>query len=112
MRSLKTLQYSTVAVTLSTGTNRFFLSGVEVLGENGWWSLKCSKLPSLDELDSIALNFRTSYKYQDSLEAEISPVEGSRKKNPNVTEAAGALKEKKRFVLLPIQDILNPSKFN
>ncbi|PRD26051.1 UNVERIFIED_CONTAM: Cysteine-rich protein 2-binding protein [Trichonephila clavipes] len=90
--------YCTVAGTLSTGANRFFLSGFKVLGENGWWSLKQSKLPSLDELDSIALNFRTSRKDQIPLEAEISPVEGSRKKNPNFAEAAGALKEKKACV--------------
>ncbi|GFS67085.1 cysteine-rich protein 2-binding protein [Nephila pilipes] len=90
--------HGTVAGALSTGANRFFVSGVEVLGENGWWSLKSNKLPSIDELDSIALSIKASRKRQ-APEAEISPViEGSRRKNQNVVEAAVALKEKKASI--------------
>ncbi|GFU28246.1 cysteine-rich protein 2-binding protein [Nephila pilipes] len=91
--------HGTVAGALSTGANRFFVSGVEVLGENGWWSLKSSKLPSLDELDSVALTMKASRKRQAPSEAEVSSVvEGSRKKNQNVVEAAVALKEKKASI--------------
>ncbi|GFR06483.1 cysteine-rich protein 2-binding protein [Trichonephila clavata] len=91
--------HGTVAGALSTGANRYFMSGMEVLGENGWWSLKSSKLPSLDELDSIALSIKASRKRQVPFEAEISPVvEGSRKKNQNAIEAAVALKEKKASI--------------
>ncbi|GFY48008.1 cysteine-rich protein 2-binding protein [Trichonephila inaurata madagascariensis] len=90
--------HGTVAGALSTGANRFFVSGVEVLGENGWWSLKSSKLPSLDELNSIAMSIRATRKRQ-APETEISPiVEGTRKKNQNVIEAAVALKEKKASI--------------
>ncbi|GFY23047.1 cysteine-rich protein 2-binding protein [Trichonephila clavipes] len=91
--------HGTVAGALSSGANRFFVSGMEVLGENGWWSLKSNKLPSLDELDSVALSIKASRKRQVPSEAEISPIiEGSRKKNQNVIEAAVALKEKKASI--------------
>lgn len=93
--------HGTVAGALSTGANRFFISGMEVLGETGWWSLKSSRLPTLEELESISMNIKTSRKRGPSTEIEDSPVvvEGSRKKHQNVVEAAVALKEKKIDVI-------------
>lgn len=91
--------HGTVAGSLSTGANRFFVSGMEVLSETGWWSLKSSRLPTLEELEAITLNMKANRKRQAPAEAEALPVlEGSRKKHQNVVEAAVALKEKKTGV--------------
>ncbi|GBL97620.1 Cysteine-rich protein 2-binding protein [Araneus ventricosus] len=100
---------STVAGTLSIFSNKsvssihdtkhiFFVSGMEVLGENGWWSLKSSKLPSIEELDSKA-----NPKRQNQSETERPIVEGSRKKNGNVVEAAVAFKEKEASISCDIK---------
>ncbi|GBM29230.1 Cysteine-rich protein 2-binding protein [Araneus ventricosus] len=95
--------HGTVAGALSNFSNRCFVSGMEVLGETGWWSLKSSKLPSIGELDSLALSNKAYRKRQNQSETESPVVEGSRKKNQNVVEAAVALKEKKASIACDIK---------
>ncbi|XP_035231045.1 cysteine-rich protein 2-binding protein-like [Stegodyphus dumicola] len=92
--------HGTVAGSLSTGANRYFVSGMEVLGETGWWSLKSSKLPSVEEIESVTLNIKPNRKRKTMQELTSAPVvEGSRKKNQNIVEAAVALKEKKACIV-------------
>ncbi|XP_054710670.1 cysteine-rich protein 2-binding protein-like [Uloborus diversus] len=99
--------HGTVAGCLSTGANRFFVSGVELLKETGWWALKSSQLPSLEELDSVIVNIKPSRKRKTAEMIDSSPIiEGTRKKNSNVVEAAVALKEKK----ICLMDTPKPSK--
>lgn len=89
--------HGTVAGCLSNGANRFFVSGVEVLGESGWWTLKSSKLPTLAEVESSSMNTKLPRKRK--IEESLPIVEGSRRKNSNILEAALSLKEKKACIL-------------
>lgn len=87
----------TVAGCLSNGANRFFLTGHELFGENGWWTLKSQVLPSPEEVEAVNNYVKPNRKRKkDDL---IPIVEGSRRKNSNILEAALSLKEKKASVV-------------
>lgn len=89
--------HGTIAGCLSNGANRFFLSGHEVFGENGWWTLKSQVLPSLEEVETVPNHMKPTRKRKSE---EINHIiEGSRKRNSNVLEAALSLKEKKASIV-------------
>ena len=87
----------TVAGCLSNGASRFFLSGHEVFGENGWWTLKSQTLPTLEEVETVPKSMKPSRKRRNEDISTI--VEGSRRKNSNILEAALSLKEKKTSIV-------------
>lgn len=86
--------HGTVAGCLSA--SGIFLSGSEVLGESGWWTLKYQTLPTISEIEAAALP-KPNRKRKTNAVASI--IEGSRKRNSNVIEAALSLKEKKTNIV-------------
>lgn len=87
----------TVAGCLSNGASKYFMSGHEVFGENGWWTLKSQTLPSLEEVENVPKCMKPNRKRKNEDMSAI--VEGSRRKNSNILEAALSLKEKKASII-------------